>query len=281
MDKTIGNTRLTVGASVGLLILMAFNARGYFHTPDDLLFYDRLVVTALVAWRLRRTVWCQRTTFFLQTRISWKALLCFILLFVAACLTESRTAMVYLTLVYASGLVLIAKGHGALRRMTPFLSAIGIMSYPPRLVWEPLTAWSQSLCLAATQKICEYLLPEARFAANNVIVGETVIAFDPECGGIHLVCTMMAMALVFGSKIIAFTMLFKVVIITGLLALALNILRVVCILALTVFGYAEEALFEMHHEIGHRFAFFGILTSVGLIRWYERKFQVRSYVSPA
>lgn len=260
---------------------MALNASGYFHTPEDLLFYDRLLVTTLVAWRLRHAVWCQRTTFFLETRISSKVLLGFTLLFVAGCLTDSRTAAIYLTLVYASGLVLFIKGQGALRRMAPLLSALGIMSYPPRHVWEPLTAWSQSLCLAATRKICEYLLPEARFAANEVIIGETVIAFDPECGGFHLVCTMVAMALVFGSKIVALAMLFKVLIITGLLALVLNIARVVCILALTVFGYAEEALFEMHHEIGHGFAFLGILTSIGLIRWHERKFQVRSYVSPA
>jgi exosortase/archaeosortase family protein len=163
--------------------------------------------------------------------------------------------------------------------MAPLLCAIGIMSYPPRHILETLKSWSQAVSLAATRKICEYLLPEVRFAANEVSVGDTLIAFDPECGGFHLVCTMVAMALILGSNMVALAILVKVLIVAGLLAIALNIARIVSTLALTVFGYAEEALFEIHREIGHGFAFLGILAIIGVIRWFEGKLQVKSQVS--
>ena len=278
MEKNVWATGLTLGALGGLFVLMGLNAKGYLHTPEDLLFYDRILVMALVLWRLRWTVWRQKTTFFFRSRIPGSAFLGIVPLFLTACITATRTVSVYLTLLYAAGLIWATRGRGTLRRVAPFLCAVAVMAYPPRQVLEVLTSWSQSFCFAVTQRICAYLLPEARFAESEVIVGDIVIGFDPECGGFHLVCTMVALALVLGAKVLAGTVLVKVLFLAGVLALGLNIARVVSILALTVLGYAEEALFDIHYEIGHGFAFLGTLATVGLVRWGQNRTTTRSQI---
>ncbi len=239
-------------------LLILINVRPFFNQPTDILFYDRILIFLIVVYQLT-------SVFKKQKKISDKVNpICkimpgVIVTSVAFLVFHSESLAIYGSILCVMGLLAVAKGSVMVQKCLPQMISLGIMTYPPRFIFDFFSEMLRAICFSISRWICKFTLPDAVFNQYWIQIGEQEIEFSLGCSGVHFFMTFAAIACLTTRFLPKLPSILGLLSLTLIIAIAANVGRVATILMLTDRGYGKEALFEYHTSIGELFILLGLM----------------------
>ena len=247
-DRSIFD-RLLLTGWIGLVLAIIPD---FFAPNDDLLFFERCLIVALVLRQIFKFFKLQIDPAASVWALVWIGCGLFISL-LAVLVFPSATIRVYGILLAGVGLGWRMGGVRMLAELTHLAGALAVMTYPPKAVFEVLNAGARDLSLWLTQEIARIVLPEFHFHREWIEHKglNLLIEFAASCSGFQFFLTYFAVSLVLKKQRRSVTDTIFCLSYAAICALWSNVVRVLVILFLVEKGYAEAALHSHHALIGH------------------------------
>lgn len=246
-------------ALVYLLGLCLAYYSAYLNSPEDNLFYDRILVLTIFLYRSRWMCarFADKTSGICAVYLLSPGLLMTVL---SALVFRSQALAIYGTLAFAFGLILAWHGRQVWRRALPAFAALAVVTYPPQSVFAWMCEFTRWLSYFLSKQIAGFVMPHLIF--GDYLISSTEFDFDimfaPACGGIFFVLSYLSLMILINNRFFDAYALLGTAFRAVMMGLIINIARIIFILALVSWGEEEAALHSMHELIGHIFATIGI-----------------------
>ena len=227
-----------------------------FYLGDEALRYERIAIAALALLSLLRQLPRQNLT--LGQPGAWIIMLpAQSVLACALTVAPSKSLAIYAYLVYWGGVAYWLGGSALLKRCAPPLAALAVMVFLPGPLLGPLGAGLLAALVAASKFLIGFLFSDVPMAGTIVYIKQRPVEFLFGCCGYDFMVTYVATCLVFWAGGDHMSKLLKEIALAMLLAFALNLARIITMVALGRAGYWELALGAGHMWLGGVFIFAG------------------------
>ena len=220
---------------------------------------ERAILAGIIAFKLLRIVldgWSGAPD---DRRAWWVILPAGIVLSANQVFLHSLALTNYSFLVWMLGMCWILGGRNQVHTLARLTLAAAIMTYPPRIIFEPLTDGLLQAVIVTSKFLARGSLPTIFFFDHTVTVQERQVAFISACSGWNFMMTYLAVVLIFFKKQNGLSRLAIAIISAALLAFSLNVFRVLSMLTLANHGMWELALGKGHEPLGQGFILVGLL----------------------
>jgi exosortase/archaeosortase family protein len=226
---------------------------------DDPLRYERAILVSIIAFKFLRIVidgWSGAPE---DSRAWYVILLAGVVMSVNQVFIHSLALTNYSFLAWMLGVCWILGGRDQLYTLVRLALAAAIMTYPPRIIFEPFTDGLLQAVIVTSKFLAQGSLPAITFFDQSVMVQERQVAFISACSGSNFMMTYLAVVLIFFKKQNGLSRLALAIISAALLAFSLNVARILAMLTLANHGMWELALGKGHEPIGQGFILVGLL----------------------
>ena len=242
-------------------LLILINVRPFFNQPTDILFYDRILIFLIVMYQLTSVLKKQKKNSDKVNPIC--KIMPGVIVTSVAFFFQSESLAIYGSLLCVMGLLAVAKGSVMVQKCLPQMISLGIMTYPPRFIFDFFSEMLRAICFSISRWICKFTLPYAVFNQYWIQIREQEIEFSLGCSGVHFFMTFAAIACLTTRFLPKLPSILGLLSLTLVIAIAANVGRIATILMLTDRGYGKEALFEHHTSIGELFILLGLMVLLG------------------